>query len=238
MYIDPHAVRTQQGLWVEDCQRSVATYFDSLLDSVRNDSAERTAELIRPLTEPNETHLGESEGESRGRSLGSERRAQELVSALRRSRAIKSGLLTDLEESILFVEGIGVDILSDITTCLIRNHLITYTQNQCAFHEIAMEPQYTDPTWDADARMWREGREHELPRGPKGPLLLVPKAIVRARPELDRDKFFRGYLRPFYEQEELSKGSEGVRTFPRQQQKTLIVELSETKCIRPGDWLS
>lgn len=207
VYIDPHAVRTQQGSWIEGCQRSISTYFDSLLQTIRNDEVDRTRELVKPLTEPNETHLGESKGESRGRGLGSEKRAQELIAALRRSRAIKSGLLTDLEESILFVEGIGVDILSDITTCLIRSHLVSYTKNQCKFHGVRTEPQFTDQTWNADEHDWQPGGQHELPRGPVGPILFVPKSIVRVRPDLDKDKFFRGYIRPFYEREELSKGT-------------------------------
>lgn len=213
VYIDPHAVRTQQGDWIEACQRSISTYFDSLLDAIRLDDTARIHDLIRPLTEPNETHLGVSTGRSRGRSLGSEKRAQELIAALRRSRAIKSGLLTDLEESILFVDGIGTDILSDITTCLIRSHLIEYTKSQCNFHGIKTEAQFADQTWNAHTRTWDPGEEHQLPRGPEGTLLLVPKSIVRVRAELDKGKYFRGYLRPIYEHEELNKGaaSEFVR---------------------------
>lgn len=206
VYIDPHAIRTQPGIWIEECQKSVTTYFDSLLDSIRRDDEARTQDLVKPLSEPNETHLGESEGKSQGRSLGSDKRAAELIDSLRRSAAIKSGLLTDLEESVLFVDGIGVDILSDITTCLIRAQLLAYTKNQCDFHGIKTEPQFAGRSWDSTALMWKPDQEHHLPRGPDGPLLLVPKSIVRVRPELDKDKFFRGYLRPFYEKEELSKG--------------------------------
>ncbi|MCD2497475.1 hypothetical protein [Microbacterium nymphoidis] len=206
VYIDPHAIRTQQGEWIASCQVSITTYFDSLLDAVRKGDSARVRELIVPLSEPNETHLGESEGKSRGRSLGSEKKARELIAALQRSRAIKSGLLADLEESILFVDGIGVDILSDITTCLIRTELIVYTKNQCEFHGVKTELQISDPTWDVTARAWLPGAEHDLPRGPDGALLLVPRSIVRIKPELDKDKFFRNYIRPFYVDSELRKG--------------------------------
>lgn len=213
VYIDPHAVRTTQGAWIDACQVAISTYFDALLKSVIASDDEQTWQLIRPLSEPNETHLGDSAGESRGRSLGSDKKAGELVAALKHSRAVATGLLQDLEETILFVDGIGTDILSDITTCLIRSQLIAYTQNQCRFHGIDMEPQFVGPTWDGAAAQWQIDTAHDLPRGPQGPLLLVPKAIVRVRPELDKGKFFRGYLRPMYEQEELAKGaaSEFVR---------------------------
>lgn len=81
-YIDAHSIRTQKGDWVEACQPSIATYFDSLLDAIRDCNELRLRALVIPLTEPNETHLGQSIGESRGRSLGSEKRAQDLISAL------------------------------------------------------------------------------------------------------------------------------------------------------------
>lgn len=213
VYIDPHAVRTQEGAWIERCQHLITTFFDALLDAIRRGDEDRLHRLVVPLSEPNETHLGESDGPSRGRSLGSSRRAEKLIASLRRSRAIRSGLISDLEETILFVDNIGVDILSDITTAIIRSELIAYTQNQCQHHGIATEPQYADRTWDPDSGEWLPGSEHLLPRGPEGLILLVPKSIVRVRPELDKDRFFRGYLRPFYEQEELNKGvaSEFVR---------------------------
>lgn len=213
VYIDPHAIRTMQGAWINDCQVSISTYFDALLASVIEGKAARTWDLIAPLSEPNETHLGESVGASRGRSLGTEKKARELITALQHSRAVTTGLLKDLEETILFVDGIGTDILSDITTCLIRAQLIEYTQNQCNFHGIPMEPQYSGPIWNPTTARWNVDQAHDLPRGPDGPLLLVPKALVRVRPELDKGKFFRGYLRPLYEQEEISKGaaSEFVR---------------------------
>ena len=40
-YLDPHAIRTQQGPWIEGCQDSITTYFDSLLDAIRADDAAR-----------------------------------------------------------------------------------------------------------------------------------------------------------------------------------------------------
>lgn len=234
VYIDPHCIRTQRGPWVEACQISIATYFESLVEAIRSQEDGRVAQLIRPLTEPNETHLGQSSGRSRGHSLGSAKKAQELIDALSASHAMKTGLVSDLEESVLFIDDIGVDILSDIATCLIRNHLVAYTAQQCALHGVPTELQYVDPVWDVDSRTWREVEAQKLPRGPDGPIILVPRAIVRARTTVDAGKFFRGYIRPFYEEEELSKGfaSEFVRLVAegttRQRLKVRLTALGES----------
>lgn len=206
VYLDPTAIRVQSGDWVEACAESVYTFFQTLLDAIRTNDLLQIRTLVYPLTEPNETHLGVSSGPSRGRSLGSRKKADELIEALRRSRAIKSGLIEDLEDTVLFVEGIGADILSDITTCVIRKHLIDYTVNQARFHGMPLVTQTSGKMWDSATRTWFEDFI-DLPRGPKDTLILVPKAIVRLHPTYDRGKFYRGYLRPFFEEEEMAKGT-------------------------------
>lgn len=206
VYIDPHALRTQRGDWAEACSRSVSSFFETLLQAIQQDDSSLVHRLVFPLSEPNETHLGQSVGRSRGRSLGSEKRARELVAQLSSSRAIATGMVLDLEETALFVEGIGTDILSDITTCLIREHLLRYTKLQSNFHGIPTEIQFVGPIWNSTTHTWDASVAAEVPRGPDGPLVLVPRAIVRFHPTLDKEKYFTGYIRPKYEQLELAKG--------------------------------
>ncbi len=212
VYIDPTAIRVHSGDWVEACRELLTSFFEQVLLAIKEDDDKRLKELFYPLSEPNETHLGLSKGKSRGRSLGSKAKANELIAALRRSRAAKSGLLEDLEDTALFVDGIGRDILSDITTCIIRSQLITYTQNQCEFHSIPTQQQHSGMCWSAESLSWEE-EFVELPRGPEGTLLLIPKGIVRLTPSFDSGEYYRGYLRPYFEDEELNKGisSEFVR---------------------------
>lgn len=206
VYIDPHALRTQNGDWAQSCTISVSSFFEALLDAIQKNDSSSIYELIRPLSEPNETHLGVSAGKSKGTSLGSDKKAQELIAQLRGSKAIATGMVIDLEDTAMFIEGIGTDILSDITTCLIREQLIGYTQQQSAFHEIPTEQQFVGPTWDVSTKTWTDELAVDVPRGPDGPLLLVPRSIVRFQPTLDNEKYFTGYIRPLYEHIELAKG--------------------------------
>ena len=59
--------------------------------------------------------------------------------SLRGSEATKTGLLENLEETILMVEGISSDIVSDILTNIIREPLIHYTSDAATYYGIRLE---------------------------------------------------------------------------------------------------
>ena len=209
VYIDPTAIRHQTGPWAEACLVALQTYFQALLDAIKAGDNAGQQDLIYPLVEPNETHLGQSIGDSRGRSLGTQAKADELINSLSKSKAVASGFLVDLEDAALMVEGIDKDIISDITTCVIRGQLITYTQKQCVMHGIPMEKQMSGPSWDPASGAWVDD-EVELPRANDDKLLLVPKSIVRAKLTVDKGRYYRGYLRPYFEAEVLADPKVGL----------------------------
>ncbi|QQD76373.1 hypothetical protein I8920_00925 [Curtobacterium sp. YC1] len=227
VYIDPGAIRAQDGLWIEECQQSLQSFFGELLAAIARDDKVRIGDLIFPLVEPNETHLGSSVGNSRGIGLGNRTKAAKLIDALRTSKAAKSGFLRDLDDTALLVPGVDRDIVSDITTSVIRAHLIEYTQNMARFHEIPMEQQQSGPYWDASTKKWEEGLV-DLPRAENDKLLLVPKSIVRANLTVDKGKYYRGYLRPYYEQMELNDpSSDLVRILKNKKRKVDLGRLDE-----------
>lgn len=211
VYIDPTALRHQTGPWAEACVVSIQTYFQELLAAIKSGDQVALQSLIYPLVEPNETHLGQSVGTSQGRSLGSKTKADDLIQSLSQSKAVQSGFLEDLEDTALLVEGIDKDIVSDITTCVIRRHLIQYTQSQCKVHSIQMEVQASSPMWDGGTKTWEE-RDVLLPRANNDKLLLVPKSIVRVKLTVDKGRYYRGYLRPYFEDEVLKNPKPGLTT--------------------------
>jgi hypothetical protein len=227
VYLDPTAIRNQSGDWAEECVESLQSFFSALLSAVKADDPKMLGNLIYPLREPNETHLGDSKGKSQGTGLGSAKKATQLIESLRGSSAVASGLLTDLEDSALMVEGIDKDIVSDITTCVIRRQLIAYTQQQCEFHEIETESQESGPIWDISKSAWVT-TQVMLPRAAGDKLLLVPKSIVRARLTVDKGRYYRGYLRPYFEAELLANPKVGlVRTLKSGEVRVLRTKLDE-----------
>ena len=68
---------------------------------------------------------------------------------------IQSGLVDDLEDCIVFVENFNKDKLSDMTTNIIRKHLIEYTQTQCRLWNIPLKTGIQSGTfWDRAKNQW------------------------------------------------------------------------------------
>ena len=209
IFIDPRAIRLQKGELQEGCVACLVSFFGEVLDAIRLGHPEKVRQLMRYLGEPNETHLGFSRGKSRGRGLRGSR-SDEIADAISASKAAETGLLQDLEDTAFLVPGVSRDLLSDMTTQIIRGPLIEYTQQCCIQYGIPMESQYGGNVWSPDSLEWEEDYEVPLPRTEDGALILIPKSIVRHAPILDNTKYFNGYLAPFLEADELQAQSQLV----------------------------
>jgi hypothetical protein len=160
LFVDPYALRTRADEWSTRCTRSVAVFFQALLDAIRRREEERARELLGALHEPNETRLGLSRGKPKGSAIGTGL-AGDILDSLRRSEAVTSGLLSDLSDSELFVDGIGPDRISDLSTNVLRIHLIDYTQEQCRLHGIDLSRETPSGLlWNSDALEW--GQDYVL----------------------------------------------------------------------------
>ena len=150
VFVSPRALTLLPSEWGNQCVHLIQNFFETVLTKIREGRNSEAETLLRTLREPNETHLGLSKGESRGHALGNES-AHDVWSALSQSEAARSGLLKDLEDTVLMIEGISVDIVSDIATNIIREPLIRYSQEMCEHYGIPTDDQAsTGPLWDLD----------------------------------------------------------------------------------------
>ncbi|RYZ80895.1 MAG: hypothetical protein EOP04_24995, partial [Proteobacteria bacterium] len=173
LFIDPQALKYLRVDWAKLCVEDIQNFFSLLMTQISKGDSKRALEMLSGLREPNETHLGLSTADARGRTLGPES-ANDLLKALLKSKAARSGVLTDLEDTALMIDGIGPDIISDITTNIIRSYLIAYTQEMSRRYNIPVEEGIdSGPLWNSDEGIW-ESEFTSLPMGPKGKILLVP----------------------------------------------------------------
>ncbi len=207
LFVDPRALRLLPTAWGAECVALIQNFFRHVLLEIRGGRHERARSLLSALREPNEVHLGLSLGDrSRGRALGRES-AHDVWEALKDSEAVQTGLLEDLEDSILMVPQISSDKVSDIAINLIRGPLIRYTQEQAAFHGVEMTPGVdSGPLWDPGSHEWHSGFV-ELPMTNAGKLLLVPKSIVRREMTYNYDEYYRHYILAHLRQVELNANS-------------------------------
>jgi len=209
VFIDPHAIRFMDSAWTQECVANIQNYFKTVLDAIHDGNKAHAIRLLNVLREPNETHLGLSRGVSQGKALGPIS-SQSVWESLSHSEAVKSGLLEDLEDTILMIYGISSDIVSDITTNIIRGSLIKYTQQMADYYEIPLiDGVYPGPIWDSLNKQWLTLLTR-LPIAENKKLLLVPKMIVRRRMEYNVDDYYTNYLLDQLRVNELNANTELV----------------------------
>ncbi|MFN0217851.1 MAG: hypothetical protein ACKVP4_03435 [Hyphomicrobium sp.] len=207
LFVDPYAIEIKDDDWSAGCGDHIRSFFQEVIDALRKGDDARAAQLISHLHEPPETFLGMSKGKPKGRGVGDEQ-GELILDALRKSAAVKTGVLSDLGEAELFVAGIGPDKLSDLTTNIIRGQLIKYTQSQCDLHGITIGNVAHGPTWNMAKSRW-EGGYANLPVIGEKPILLVPKYSVRRRLSLDSQEFYNHHMINFL-QCEYQSGASGL----------------------------
>jgi hypothetical protein len=225
LFVDPAALLLIDTDWSQECQSLIQNYFQHVLDRIRTGDESGARTLLAALGEPNETHLGMSQGEAHGHGMGFGL-ADRVTKALLQSPAVKSGLLLDLQDTALMVEGIDRDLISDITTDLIREPLIAYTQEVCRVYGIPTEEQDSGPLWQPHVMRWIN-RFEELPRGPRSKLLLVPKSLVRVHMTYQSGEYFRNYLLTHLQGVHLAAGDSLVTVLKNGTKKVYKKDLEE-----------
>jgi hypothetical protein len=218
VYVDPYAIEIRDDIWAERASGHIRSFFKEVLDALREENFDRAANLMSHLTEPRETFLGVSRFDPNGRGVGP-REARKLIRAIATSKAYKTGLLSDLSEMALYVEGIDRDKISDLTTNVIRNLLVEYTNEQCEIHGVPINRYSGPPMWDIGRRNW-VSREVQLPYIEHSPVLLVPKYIVRRRLSIDSQEFYNKQITDFLVAEHLRANSSLVHVIKRKDQTT------------------
>lgn len=220
LFVDPHFLGRRPDAWCVDATRTLNNFFQTFLDLVRGGNVEKARELFLHLNEPNETRLGMSKGKPQGRGVG-KGDAERIFQSLLESRAIKTGLLTDLEDCRLFVRNIDKDKTSDMTTNIIRRHLLDYTISQATLWCLPLTKSVpSGDFWDRASRSWKsEYADALIVNGAK--ILLVPKAIVSFNSNYTSQKYYQHFVLNFLQNEHLQLNTALVQTRRNKQGKVV-----------------
>ena len=231
LFVDPFALSLIPGDWAYRAHTTLVSYFDRLVSAIRRGRRDVAIGLLQNLHEPNETRLGLSRGRPQGAGIG-KYQALELYDVFSQSAAVESGLISSISESELFIDGIGHDKISDLTTNIIRIHLIDYTREQSALHNIPTRRVALKPYYSAEEASWKS-EYFDVPVAGGVPVLMVPKAIVRLSPYYDHRQFYNNYYLEFLQSEHLDANTSLVHTFKNQRRavfkKTLRPRFPMTK---------
>src|SRR5690606_36694162 len=112
-----------------------------------------------------------------GNSVGSKLKPK-IIGAIKRNKALRTGVLSHFADIEFCIEEIGGDRISDITTKIIKEVLIEYTQAQCKLLGIPMIEVKQRDIFDYKSLKWYTKKVY-LPVFAKKPIISVPKNLVR-----------------------------------------------------------
>ncbi len=210
LFIDPYAFSHSKDLWSISCHNDIVDFFQEVINNIRDGKSYKAKVLLSKLNEPNETRLGLSKGRPKGKGIGN-KQALDIYDKLADSKAVRSGILNELSECELMIEGIGSDKISDITSNILRRHLIEYTQAQCFLHNIPVVQVPSGFLWNSTEKKW-EQEYVELPAFKNAKIVLVPKASVRCKLALNHKEYYQHFVLNYLQEEHLNAMSSLVRT--------------------------
>ncbi|MBR9789011.1 MAG: hypothetical protein GYB40_13865 [Vibrionaceae bacterium] len=206
LFIDPFFLGSRLDSMSTNASRTLRNFFQTFVSLIRSGSTEQARRLFDNLHEPNETCLGLSTGQPRGNAIG-EVDGHKLFESIVQSRAVETGIVEDLEDFRLFIDGIDKDKISDMTTNIIRSHLISYTQEQCKLWNIPLTEHIpSGMCWDATTRTWNNFYTDMLVIDGKK-ILLTPKNIVSYAKKYTPQKYFNKFVLEFFQHEHIRLGS-------------------------------
>ncbi len=211
LYFDPRVLARGSDDWSVSCHNAITSFFQAIIDAIRDGRDADGLALLDGLHEPNETSLGQSRGEPSGRGIG-DIQAGQLYDKLRQSAAAQNGVLTELSDCELFIPRIGEDKISDITTNVIRRQLIEFTQTQCDLDGIPLiDGTPSGFLWNAGTNQW-DNDYTRLPIINGRPILLVPKSAVRWNMAFSHEQFREHFVISYLQDEHLRNDTALVET--------------------------
>jgi hypothetical protein len=192
LFVDPFAFKCGSEPRAIECHNLVVGFFQELIDSMRSNLPTKAQGLLHNLHEPNESRLGLSSGLPQGRGIGG-MQATRLYNAFGKSKAVKTGILKDLSDCELFIEGISHDKISDITINIIRLKLAEFTQEQCRKWDIQMAEREVGPFWNDQTDEWQNDLG-PLPVYNGHRIILVPKRFVRYHMAIDDREYYNHHV--------------------------------------------
>lgn len=238
LFIDSNLIRKYDSEFNARFVDTMDSFFSYLLNTLSNNLNDKAKYLCSHLSEINETHLGLSKGVSNGKGVG-QIGALKIFEGLKSSQAIEDGVLKDIEDLRVLVNGFDKDMLSDMLTNILKKHLLEYTISQCNLLDIELITNVPSGFfWNEKTLKWENEYMERLVIDNK-PILLVPKKIVNFTLEGSSTQYRQHFVLNFLQDENIRNRTNLVQQ--RKKSKELFVtkkDIIETEAEMNKDYLS
>jgi hypothetical protein len=236
LFLDPNFLANKSDNWSIEATQTIQSFFQILLGFLSTDKVDEARKLFRNLGEPNETCLGLSKGNPQGRGVGNTN-AEDILESILRSKAVKSNLVRDLQDFVIFVDGFNKDKLSDMTTNIIKKQLIIYTQSQCNFWGIPLRKKTNSGWyWNRNKGKWDQTYEDMLVINDKI-ILLVPKGAVSYSVQYTPQNYHQHFVLDFLQNENLELNTALVQKRKSGQPFVTKISIIETGATAEKEFL-
>lgn len=230
LFLDPYFISKCDFEFATRAHTCLKSFFDYLLLLLKNGNITKAEEIFSHLGENNDICLGMSQGYPEGKGMGPSDTVK-IFNHLRRSKAISSGIMEDIEDLRIFVDNIDKDKVSDMTSNIIRKQLLEYTIEQCRLLNIPLEKNRPSGMyWDSTKLTWECSFIDRLIVNNK-PILLVPKRLVSFSSRYTAGYYRQHFVLNFLQNENLRLGSKLVQI--RKKDNTVYVTKKSIKESEP-----
>lgn len=195
--IDPFLFYRSSNPHFKQAHGNLISFFATIIALIKNGATEEALQFLE-FPEPNEICLGYTAVGIGGSGVGQEL-GNEILTVLNSSPALLSRGLKHVEELQLICSGIGPDRISDICANVLKKFLVEYTQIQCHSWNIPLQTSVpVNHFFDFETKAWRDDY-FDLPVNPAkgGPLLLVPRRVLRILPWINYEEYATEYRNYF-----------------------------------------
>ncbi|WP_394542157.1 hypothetical protein [Priestia aryabhattai] len=188
LFIDPTRIAAEEGAWFQNCNQIVQDFFNTIFDLYNEGQTDEARDYFQSSGESNELFLGYTEGFPRGNG-NSEESLAKVFDYVQNQGLLDDVIVGRLEDFHVFVPDFGEDLLSDLVASLIKAELVSFTQQQCAVHNIDLSVEFTFHHWNTVNHTW-EIMVERLPDYDGYPIVLVPKQILVAKYLYSANKYW------------------------------------------------
>ena len=200
LFLDPSLIQGTQTEWCQRCHRKMDSFFTKAFDICKEKDDHALYEILQFGHEPNETKLGLSQNQSRGKGTGPDALYQIFRGLDSKVLGTPEGIFYPSDLCVV-VKNFAEDRMSDLTTNIIRKELYEFTVQQCEKHNIPLALDEVDlgATWNADTEQWERFSGRPLIANGRV-ILLVPKNIVRHYYVYGTEQYISQYVIPIRQQ--------------------------------------
>lgn len=179
LFLDPSLIESNDDEWCKEANIILNNYFNNVFEAYKNKQNDVLYKLFSFGKEPNETFLGLSESEPKGKGNSAEGLIKVFEDILKRG-LIEDKLIEKTMDLCVFVHDFAEDGMSDLVTNVLRKKLNEFTLEQCKIHGIPISDNKVEVgmAWNEITQSWEKIIDNVLLYKDKK-ILLVPKRIVR-----------------------------------------------------------